>query len=140
MDGPLFASASASEPWFFAPRGLSDVFGNLLSPGYAVYDTWSFHYENNGRDDDNRDGDGNPLTGADEGTDGTDNVDFRTNSPFNAIDAGDVAIGGPDDTGERETVPPYDKPLRGVQVLLRTYEPDSRAIRQVPVNQHFMPE
>jgi hypothetical protein len=42
--------------------------------------------------------------------------------------------------GERETVPPYDKPLRGVQLLLRAYERDSRAIRQVRVNQHFMPE
>ena len=28
---------------------------------------------------------------------------------------------GPDDVGERETAPPYDKPLRGVQVLLRLY-------------------
>ena len=39
-----------------------------------------------------------------------------------------------------ETAPPYDKPLRGVQVLMRVYEPDSRAIRQVRVNQHFMQE
>jgi hypothetical protein len=42
--------------------------------------------------------------------------------------------------GEYETTPPYDKPLRGMQVLIRTYEPDSRAIRQVRVNQHFLPE
>ena len=28
----------------------------------------------------------------------------------------DIARLGPDDVGERETVPPYDKPLRGVQV------------------------
>ena len=47
---------------------------------------------------------------------------------------------GVDDIGERETVPPYDRPLRGIQVLVRVYEPDSRAIRQVRVNQHFMPE
>ena len=47
---------------------------------------------------------------------------------------------GVDDVGERETMPPYDKPLRGVQVLIRAYERDSRAIRQVRVNQHFMPE
>ena len=46
----------------------------------------------------------------------------------------------PDDLGERETTPPYDKPLRGVQVIIRAYERDSRAIRQVRVNQHFMPE
>jgi hypothetical protein len=37
-------------------------------------------------------------------------------------------------------VPPYDKPLRGAQVLVRVYERDSRAVRQVRVNQHFMPE
>ncbi len=47
---------------------------------------------------------------------------------------------GPDDVGERETVPPYDKPLRGVQVLLRLYERDSRQMRQVSVNQSFVPE
>ena len=39
-------------PWFFTPRALSDVFGNQLAPGYAVYDTWSFHYENNGVNED----------------------------------------------------------------------------------------
>ena len=55
-------------------------------------------------------------------------------------DAYGVARLGVDDVGERETVPPYDKPLRGVQVLCATYERDSRAIRQVRVNQHFMPE
>jgi len=29
---------------------------------------------------------------------------------------------GPDDVGERETAPPYDKPLRGMQVIMRVYE------------------
>ena len=47
---------------------------------------------------------------------------------------------GPDDVGERETVPPYDKPLRGLQVVLRLYERDSRQVRQVSVNQSFVPE
>ena len=47
---------------------------------------------------------------------------------------------GVDDIGERETMPPYDKPLRGVQVSIRAYERDSRVIRQMRVNQHFMPE
>jgi hypothetical protein len=56
------------------------------------------------------------------------------------VDASDVTTSGPDDVGERETVPPYDKPLRGVQVLLRLYERDSRQVRQVSVNQHFVPE
>ena len=61
---------------------------------------------------------------VDQGTDGLDNY-------------GDLGV---DDVGERETTPPYDKPLRGMQALIRTYEHDSRAIRQVRVNQHFMPE
>jgi len=47
---------------------------------------------------------------------------------------------GPDDVGERETVPPYDKPLRGIQAVLRLYERDSRQVRQVSVNQSFVPE
>jgi hypothetical protein len=123
---------SVAPPWFFLPRALSDVFGKQLAPGFAVYDTWSFHYENNGRDDDNRDGDFNLLTGVDEGTNGFEDIGYYSDGPATRL--------GVDDVGERETVPPYDKPLRGVQVIMRVYEPDSRAIRQVRVNQHFMPE
>jgi prepilin-type N-terminal cleavage/methylation domain-containing protein len=130
---PVPTNKSWTYPWFAQPRGLSDVYGNLMAPGYSVYDTWSFNYENNGV---NEDADGD----VDEGTDGFDDPDFRTNAPFNAHDPGDVVINGADDVGERETIPPYDKPLRGVQVLVRTYEVDSRAIRQVRVNQHFLPE
>ncbi len=135
---PWYASSfqSAAAPWFFHPRGVSDVFGNNKSPGYFVYDTWSFHYENNGVDED--------LNGTvDQGTNGLDDPDFRTVTPFNAFNTAapfDVAINGVDDVGERETAPPYDKPLRGAQALIRTYERDSRAIRQVRVNQHFMQE
>jgi hypothetical protein len=133
MPSPKFASAfsSASSPWFFAPRALSDVAGGQLAPGYAVYDTWSFHYENNGRDDD---GD----NAIDEGTNGIDDVGNYYNPATDTI-IPDTRL-GIDDVGERETVPPYDKPLRGVQALVRVYERDSRAIRQVRVNQHFMPE
>jgi prepilin-type N-terminal cleavage/methylation domain-containing protein len=135
---PKYASsfASAAAPWFFSPRGLSDVFGNSKSPGYCVYDTWSFHYENDGIDED--------LSGVvDQATNGLDDPDFRTIAPFNAFNTSaplDFAINGIDDVGERETTPPYDKPLRGMQALIRTYEHDSRAIRQVRVNQHFMQE
>jgi hypothetical protein len=133
---PSSSFASSADPWFFTPRGLSDVYGNLLAPGYAVYDTWSFHYENNGMNEDEIWFDGTnwkpastPPTQSwrkdiDQGTDGLDN---------------NRAL-GVDDVNERETTPPYDKPLRGMQVLIRTYERDSRAIRQVRVNQHFMQE
>jgi len=36
--------------------------------------------------------------------------------------AHDSASLGPDDVGERETSPPYDKPLRGIQVIMRVYD------------------
>ncbi len=70
---PKFATAfsTATVPWFFDARALSDVFGNQLAPGYSVFDTWSFHYENNGLNEDNdTDASGNPL--IDEGTNGLD--------------------------------------------------------------------
>ena len=139
LPSPRYASAftSSALPWFFTPRALSDVylsarpagqeFLSQLAPGYAVYDTWSFHYENNGLDED---GDGL----IDEGTNGLD-------SPGHYPDSLNPQVRlGVDDVGERETAPPYDKPLRGMQVLLRAYERDSRQIRQIRVNQHFMPE
>ena len=66
-------------------------------------------------------------------------ISGRTRRPMRLIPE-IFAINGIDDVGERETTPPYDKPLRGMQVLIRTYEHDSRAIRQVRVNQHFMAE
>ena len=130
------------------PRGLSDVYSNLLAPGYSVYDTWSFHYENNGVNEDTdelesgfwqrEDGDAAGSPQIDEGTNGFDDpgVYWVTGTSAYVTERRH----GPDDVGEYETTPPYDKPLRGLQVLIRTYEPDSRAIRQVRVNQHFLPE
>jgi hypothetical protein len=129
---------SAAPPWFFLPRALSDVFGNQLAPGFTVYDTWSFHYENNGV---NEDADMNTANqpAIDEGTNGFEDIGHYANPNPPPLTVSDTRL-GVDDVGERETVPPYDKPLRGVQVIMRVYEPDSRAIRQVRVNQHFMPE
>jgi hypothetical protein len=111
---------------------LNDVFENELAPGYSVYDTWSFHYENNGVDED-------ADSVVDQGTDGLDGVGRYANPAPPPATVNDTRL-GVDDVGERETTPPYDKPLRGVQVILRAYERDSRSIRQVRVNQHFMPE
>jgi hypothetical protein len=138
---------SSGPAWFFKPRGLADVYlesrppneegWSQLAPGYAVYDTWSFHYENNGVNEDQYRFDGNAWQAVDT------TVDEWTNGLDDAGNYGDVWDEirlGVDDIGERETAPPYDRPLRGMQVIVRTYEPDSRAIRQVRVNQHFMQE
>jgi prepilin-type N-terminal cleavage/methylation domain-containing protein len=141
---PKYASgfASSADPWFFKPIALSDVYGTPLAPGYAVYDTWSFHYENNGVNENQYGFNGAKWvtvnTTIDEGTNGLDDVGNYYDPTTGKI-VQDTRL-GIDDIGERETAPPYDKPLRGMQVLIRSYERDSRSIRQVRVNQHFMQE
>ncbi|MFH1266937.1 MAG: hypothetical protein ABIK89_14515 [Planctomycetota bacterium] len=82
-----------------------------------VYDTWSFHYEHDGIDQGN-------LPMIDEGTNGFD-------------DDGNGII---DDLGEREAIAPYPVPLRGVQIKIRTFEPDSRQVREVTVVADFSPK
>ena len=42
--------------------------------------------------------------------------------------------------GERETLSPYPFPLRGVQITIRVYEPDTGQVRQVTVVQDFLPD
>jgi KaiC/GvpD/RAD55 family RecA-like ATPase len=42
--------------------------------------------------------------------------------------------------GENETSPPYPVPLRGIQVKIRVFEPDSRQVREVTVVQDFLPQ
>ena len=83
----------------------------------ATYDTWSFYYERDGVDQDG-------FYGADQGTDGFDND----------------GTNGVDDLCERETSPPYPVPLRGLQVRIRIYEPDTRQMRQTSVSANFVPE
>ena len=76
----------------------------------------------------------------DEGTDGFD-------SPGNGLDDdGDDWIDNNDDTGngivddiyETETSPPYLATLRGIQVQIRTFEPDSRQVRTVTLVMDFV--
>lgn len=78
-----------------------------------VYDTWSVHYEKDGVDQD----------GAliDEGTDGFDND-------------GDGTV---DELDEQEARPPYPVPLRGIQIKLRVFDPDSRQVREVTITHDF---
>jgi len=95
--------------------GNGSTSATLLAVGDRVYDTWSRHYEANGVDDD---GDGT----ADEGTDGFDNDNN----------------GLVDDPAEWEVPPPYMAPLRGMQIKIRVFEPDSRQIREVTVVHEFL--
>jgi hypothetical protein len=83
----------------------------------STFDTWPFHYEHDGID---QNGNGT----VDEGTNGFD----------------DDGQHGVDDPEERETSPPYDAPLRGIQVRIRVYEPTSRQVREVSIHQSFVPD
>lgn len=140
------AAGRVRSMFFFAGRiehATSDLFTPSLNltERVATYDTWSTHYENNGVNED-----GDESTGilydpdamparrpaVDEGTNGLDDP---------AVYGGTTATRyGPDDDAERETRPPYDTALRGLQVSLRAYERDSRQIREVRVKESFVPE
>ena len=80
-----------------------------------LYDTGCFDYENDGIDQ-NQDGIIDDFT--------------------NGID--DNGIGGVDDLTEVEGPTPYPVPLKGIQIKLRIYEPDSRQIREVTVTEDFL--
>ena len=109
----------------------------------VVYDTWTNYYET-----DQIDQESSPfyqsilptsgwLAGQtpniDQGTNGLDDQAYYDddNNP-NTPPVADIR-NGPDDVNERETSPPYPVPLKGVQVKLRIYEPNSRSIREANV-------
>jgi prepilin-type N-terminal cleavage/methylation domain-containing protein len=81
----------------------------------STYDTWSFHYEHDGLDNNGNDS-------IDEGIDGID----------------DNGVHGADDLMERETSPPYLVRLRGIQILVRLYEPSSQAVKQATITANFV--
>lgn len=112
--------------------------------GQVSYDTWSQKYETNGV---NEDSPPTPTTVVplfpeefldpfvDEASDGEDNIEY-VNVPSGTFGR----QYGVDDVGERETSPPYPIPLRGIEVRLRIYDPDSRQVRQATVVSDFTPE
>jgi type II secretory pathway pseudopilin PulG len=55
----------------------------------------------------------------------------------NGID--DNGDGVVDDADERETMPPYPYPMRGVQIKIRVYEPSSKQVREVTIEETFVP-
>ena len=91
-----------------------------------VYDTWSTHYEDVGT-----------FTGdtrAGRANNGFDDQIVET--PGGATPANGIV----DDDAEKLTRPPYPYPLRGIQVKIRTFEPDSRQILEWTVIQDFLPQ
>ncbi|MEO0529394.1 MAG: prepilin-type N-terminal cleavage/methylation domain-containing protein [Planctomycetota bacterium] len=130
------AGADLLTPLFLFDGEIKLPTGNSLTRLYSTYDTWSWHYESNGLNEDFDD-----VTGVTAGG-GVAAIDEATNGLDDpAVYGADVATAyGPDDYAERETRPPYDTALRGTQVTLRVYERDSRQIREVKVRESFVPE
>ena len=94
-----------------------------------VYDTYSSHYEATGcYTSDSRAGQ------SSDGMDGTNGV--VTGGIDNVGGVGGIV----DDDAEKFTRPPYPIPLRGIQVKIRTFEPDSKQVREVTVVQDFLPQ
>ncbi len=89
-------------------------------PGPAAaghfYDTWTPFYEMDGIDQDG-------VFGPDQGTDGQDQNG-----------------NGVDDMTERETMPPYPAPLRGIKVSIRLIEKGTRQVHQSSIVHSFLPE
>jgi hypothetical protein len=81
-----------------------------------VYDTWSTYYEYA------------TVPGL-AGTPGQ-AADGFAGSGSNIVDS----------AAELRTSPPYPYPLRGIQVKIRVFEPDSRQIREVTIVQDFLPK
>lgn len=124
----------------------------------ATYDTWSYHYETDGVDQELNDldldeptyfpnlADDNGL-GIDQGTNGLDDIvphDMDSNPatpPVIPMNGGQpYALLGPDDSMEREAPPPYDHPLRAMQAKIRVYDRESRQIREATVTRNFVPQ
>jgi hypothetical protein len=124
LDTPITTTAAypPSGQGVFQGRGVSIKAGTSPATfNNRIYDTWSTHYESNGINE--GDGPNVALGTVDEGTNGVD-------------DNGDGVI---DDAGELETSAPYPVALRGLEVRIRCYEPQSRQVRQVTVRHTFVP-
>jgi len=111
-------------PLFAGPPPTLSQFPSSHGSGPFGYDTWSWHYENDGIQQNSF------ATIADAGTNGLDDVDPSTGAVNGIVD----------DITERDTLPPYNVPLRGIRVTIRVYEPSSQQVRQVTVVQDYLPD
>ena len=87
---------------------------------------------------------GNPNSGLDADASSPSRIYDTYSTSYEDVAASDGfdndGNGIVDDDGEKVRVPPYPVPLRGVQVKIRVFEPDSRQIREVTVVQDFLPQ
>jgi hypothetical protein len=110
-----FSAAAAVHPAL--PAATATAYRTALG---FTYDTWATSYE--------RDGYNQRGAPGDLATNGVDDP------------VGGVTNGLVDDPLERDTVPPYGFPLRGLQVKIRVYEPGTRQMRQATIIADFIHE
>ncbi|MBX7074353.1 MAG: hypothetical protein K1X71_14500 [Pirellulales bacterium] len=112
--------ATAPLPHFMnGPNQLSGIAAGFTAqwPSVSVYDTWSTHYEQDGIDQ---------------------HGDMKIDLGTNGLD--DDGVNGVDDPSEQEAPPPYAHPLRAVQIKIRTFDPDSRQVRETTIVHEFLPQ
>lgn len=98
-----------------------------------VYDTYSLSYESE-----------NTVVAGEAGRamNGFDDPEIDASGGTTAADGvvDNIVYNGAANAGENMTAPPYPIPLRGIQVKIRVFEPDSRQVREVTVVQDFLPQ
>ncbi len=116
-----------------------------------VYDSGCSSYENEGLYHFTFDAKGNPKTAIDySGGQSTNGLDDPVVPPDNNLvgppgvpnqtSTKPVPNGIVDDASECINSMPYPVPLRGIQITIRCYEPDSRQIRQITIEHDFLPK
>ena len=95
-----------------------------------VYDSGCFSYENEG------------IYHYDQNGRVVQPPDVAGGQSTNGLDdgqSGQLGNGIVDDLSESITCSPYPVPLRGIQITIRCFEPDSRQVRQITIEQDFLP-
>jgi type II secretory pathway component PulJ len=119
---PYYRSSLVASPQTFLPR---------------VYDSGCFSYENEGIYHFDQYG---YIQGVDvPGGRATNGLDDPV-PPANNPNGPPVANGIVDDVSEQITSSPYPVALRGIQIKIRCYEPDSRQIREITLEHDFLPK
>lgn len=114
--------------WFNGLPLNQSFLGGMVStwPGGGItntYDTWTPVYESDGINQDASQGGWRAL---------------RIDTFVNGLD--DDGANGVDDAGERETMPPYSYPIRGIEIQLRAAEKLTKQIQQLTIRHSFLPE
>ncbi len=142
FSGPPLTMPAGGANLAFGPYGSSNLYNF-----YMLYDTWSQHYEDAGpwnsyinfsETNAIASGSGHFASGSNGfDDDGNGTVDDPASPASPAINGSNGIAATP---GEQQYPAPYPTPLRGIQVKIRTYEPDSKQVREVTVTQDFLPQ